>query len=131
MDITWKYASPVSERQINNVEKIWGFTVPNCLKEIIKIGNNGFPSKNKFDAKDTKEHVIKTLLSYNENDIENVFTAFAALKESDIDKIFPFANDPAGNLICMNGSEVVLWNHETGTTEKVADSVNDFFEHLY
>jgi len=131
MNITWKYASPVSEEQINKVERTYGIKVPTYLKNVIKDGNNGYPSKNKFDAKNSHDHLFKTLLSYNEQEMENVFTAFAALKEANATKMIPFGNDPAGNLICMKDNKVILWNHETGNMEDVCDSVVEFFDHLH
>jgi hypothetical protein len=62
--------------------------------------------------------------------MENVYSAFKVLKEID-SKLLPFANDPAGNLICYDGSEVVYWHHETDEIETIANSVSEFFDRLY
>lgn len=62
--------------------------------------------------------------------MENVYSAFKVLKKID-SKLLPFANDPAGNLICYDGSKVVHWNHETDEIETVADSISSFFAKLY
>lgn len=131
MNITWKYTSSVSDELIKSVEETFGISIPLSLRKVIKEGNNGYPSKNKFDAKQSKEHLFKTLLSYYKNDLENVFVAFASLKESNTVGMIPFANDPAGNLICLKDSRVVLWNHETCSIEEVSDSIEDFFNSLY
>jgi len=130
MEITWKYTTPISEKSIANVEQVYHVQIPEELKTIIKKGNNGVPSKRYFDTNRSKEHEIKTLLSYDRSDMENVYSAFEVLKEIDC-KLLPFANDPAGNLICYDGSKVVYWHHETDEVEPVADSISEFFDKLY
>lgn len=130
MNITWKYASPISIEEIDAVSKSEGVTLPEVLKSMIVEGNNGEPSKKHFDSVICKDHVFKTLLSYNVKDGETVFNAIKVLKEAGAN-LYPFGNDPAGNLICMKGEQVVLWNHETGAEELVAHNVETFFNSLY
>ena len=130
MEIQWKYATPISEKKIAKVEKLYGVQIPDELKAVIKEGNNGVPSKRFFDTDKAKEHEVKTLLSYNKGDIENIYSAAEILKEAG-ENLFPFANDPAGNLICLSENEVVLWNHETNEIERIAGSVDEFFVMLY
>lgn len=130
MNITWKYSSPISIEQIDAVSKLEGVTIPDVLKKMILEGNNGEPSKKHFDSAFHKDHVFKTLLSYNEKDGETVFNAIKILKEAGVN-LYPFGNDPAGNLICLKGDQVVLWNHETGAEELVANNVVAFFNSLY
>ena len=46
-------------------------------------------------------------------------------------KLFPFADDSAGNLICLDTTNVVFWNHETLEKTYIANSVTEFLSKLY
>ena len=130
MEITWKYATPISDELISEVESKYDIQLPEDLKSILKEGNNGVPSKRFFDTNVAEGHEWKTLLSYDKSDIENVYSAISILKDVDVN-LFPFGNDPAGNMICLKGGKVVFWNHETDALEFVADSISEFLAKLY
>ncbi len=128
--ITWKFSSHVDRETVVKVARDNGFSLPEDLIMLIMEGNNGIPSVKHFDSVGAKEHLIKTLLSYNSADIENVYGAIDVLKESKF-RLYPIANDPAGNLLCLSPQGIVLWNHENDTIDKVANSVSDFLNQLY
>lgn len=130
MEITWKHATPISDELISEVENKYNVQLPNDLKNILKKGNNGVPSKRFFDSEVAKGHEWKTLLSYYKSDVENIYSVLSVLKDVDVD-LFPFGNDPAGNMICLKSGKVVFWNHETETLEFVADSISVFLGKLY
>ena len=130
MKITWEHVTPICDELFSEVESMYSIQIPDDLKPILKEGNGGAPSKRLFDDEKSKTHEMKTLLSYNRSDMENVYSAFEVLKEID-SKLIPFANDPAGNLICYDGSKVVYWHHETDEIEPIADSISEFFAKLY
>ena len=130
MNIYWKYVTPVSKEQIAEVEKTFNVIIPDELKAVIMVGNNGVPSKRFFDTDFSQEHELKTLLSYDKRDAENIFSAFAVIRKEN-ENLIPIANDPAGNLICLDGSNVVFWKHETNEMETIASSLTDFFDKLY
>lgn len=130
MRITWEHATPICDGLFSEVESMYGIQIPDDLKSVLMEGNGGTPSKRFFDDEKSKTHEMKTLLSYNRSDMENVYSAFELLKEID-SKLIPFANDPAGNLICYDGSKVVYWHHETDEIDPVADSISCFFANLY
>ena len=129
-NITWLFSSRIDRETVVNVATINGFSLPEDLIQLIMEGNNGTPSVKHFDSSCSKNHMIKTLLSYNHEDIENVYGAIEALKESCF-RLYPIANDPAGNLICLSRDGIVLWNHENDTIDQVATNISDFIEHLY
>lgn len=130
MSIQWKYSSPVEESEILTVAKKHNITLPSYLIQMIMVGNNGSPTPKKFlYGNGSNEDVFKTLLSYNPQDIENVFSALKELQG--MPSLYPFGNDPAGNFICLKGTKVVLWKHETHEVAIVADSVESFFEGLH
>ena len=130
MNMTWKYVSPIDASEIASIEEKLGISLPDDLKNIVSQFNNGSPSKCRFDGALNKEHVFKTLLSFNDGDAENIFVAMRVVG-FDTTRLFPFASDPAGNFICLSDSKVVLWNHESESVEDVADSVTEFINKLY
>lgn len=130
MDITWFLTTKVTEDRISYVESICGITLPSDLRELILFANDGMPSKEIFDTEKSKGHVFKKLLSFNKEDIENIYTPIEVLKKEN-PSLFPFASDPAGNFICLQKGKVVLWLHESGDIEYVADSVSSLLGLLY
>lgn len=130
MNIVWKYSSPIEENVIIKVARSHNIILPALLVKTIMKGNNGSPSKNKFYYDGGhNEDIFKTLLSYNPNDVENVYSALLALKN--FPNLYPFGNDPAGNLICLKGKGVVLWKHETDVVIAVSPSLETFFNDLH
>ena len=129
MTLTWKYVSPIDVEMINEVEKMYGFTYPTGLKNLILEGNNGGVSPNHFKTGNGATE-IKTVLSYNKSDIENVYRAIKTLK-ADGSNLLPFANTPSGDLICTDGKKIILWSHETSRTEDIANSLKAFIDSLY
>lgn len=128
MELIWKFATPTTLEKIQEVEKEQGIKLPSTLVKTILIGNNGKPSIMEFLSVNGTEHVLNTLLSYNRDDIETVYKAFVHLQGTDL---YPVANDPFGNLICLKGDEVVFWNHETNEITQVAKSFEDFLKSLH
>jgi len=130
-DITWKYVKPLSKTDaIENFEKKNGVSLPSDLKKCIKANNGGRPSFTVFDTNVSKERVFKTLLSFNESDAENIYKYFPII-HSHSNSLIPFASDPFGNYICLQDSKVVLFLHETGKSEYIADSFSSLLEKLY
>ena len=130
MKITWIHATPISDELISEVENKYNVQLPNDLKTILKEGNNGVPSKRFFDSEVAKGHEWKTLLSYYKSDVENIYSVLSVLKDVDAD-LFPFGDDPAGNMICLKENKVVLWHHETDAIEFIANSISEFLAKLY
>jgi cell wall assembly regulator SMI1 len=130
-NITWKYIKPLSKTDaIENFEKKNGISFPSDLKKCIKANNGGRPSSTVFDTNDSKERVFKALLSFNESDAENIYKYFPIIN-SHSNNLIPFASDPFGNYICLKDSKVVLFLHETGKLEYIADSFSCLLEKLY
>ena len=68
---------------------------------------------------------MKSLLSYNVEDKENVYF-FSDIFERNF---IPFAIDGFGNVICINNKNrnVELYNHEMDRFEYVCENIEDFF----
>jgi hypothetical protein len=130
-DIRWKYVKPlVNKAAVEEFEIKHNILLPASLKQCVKMNNGGRPDKNTFDTDKSKERVFKTLLSFNENDVENIYTYFPLIR-SENPTLIPFASDPGGNFICIEDGAVVLLLHETGGTEKAASSYTEFLDKLY
>ena len=97
------------------------------MKEIFKKNNGGRPSVKFFDIASEKQHEFKTLLSFNETDVENIFDYVLA----DHKDVIPFATDPAGNLFCLYRNAIYYWQHETDRMEFLANTFSDFLSKLY
>lgn len=127
-DLIWKYIKPLKDKKsLNIIEEKFKFKIPIDLRECILKNNGGRPNRKVFDTDKSTERVMKTLLSYNENDLESIYKV-----EKEENDLFPFAIDPSGNYICIDKeNSVILWNHETNTGEYVAKSFSDFLSKLY
>jgi hypothetical protein len=77
LSIHWKYVKPlVNKAAIEKFETKNKISLPADLKQCIKVNNGGRPDKNTFDTDKSKERVFKTLLSFNENDVEKYLQIF-------------------------------------------------------
>ena len=73
-EITWKYVKPLNNTNaIATFEKEHSVSFPSDLKEILSNNNGGRPSVKYYDTKTEKDKEFKTLLSFNEEDIEFPF----------------------------------------------------------
>lgn len=126
--MNWKYVKPTSFENVKEIEKLYGIELTDSLKALIFEANNGRPELDTFDTVSGKGKQFKKILSYNKDDTENMYSCIDLFKDT---KLFPFGDDPAGNYICMDGDKVVFFNHESGETEFVANSLKDFIYSLY
>lgn len=127
-EITWRYVKTIkNEKSIDEFESKF-CALPKDLLECMRQNNGGRPSLSSFDLKNEKEKEFKTLLSFNEDDVENIFEAQNLTKK---EGLFPFASDPFGNHLCLYQGKIVFWNHETDDTEILADNFSEFLQKLY
>lgn len=126
----WKYVKPLKDNFIiEYLEKTYSIEIPKFLKEIILENNGGRPVKNMFMTKENKEKVIKTLLSYNQSDRENIYIYIDFFDKGYI----PFANTDFGDVICVNNKNenVELYLHEIDKFEYVCENIEEFIDKLY
>lgn len=125
----WKYVKTISESKLSEVETRLGIKLSQKLREIILNYNNGRPERICFNTKTEQCKTIKKILSYNEEDKDNVYM-FNKL----IDKGYiPFAITEFGDAICESKEEsIYLYKHELDEFEYVAVNVEEFInEKLY
>lgn len=130
MSVQWIRGSQISEELITLAEKEYGILLPEDVKVIVRNNNNGRPSLLCFDSPKSKEHVFKKLLSFKQEDRENIYKARRVLSQID-STMFPIANDSAGNLICVKDGKIVYLLHETNEVEFLANSFSEFLATLY
>lgn len=131
-ELNWKYVKTLkNEDSISIFEQVIGCEIPTDLKTCIINNNGGRPDKKIFDTDLSQERVIKSLLSYNKDDLETVFDAYNVISKEN-KNLVPIASDPAGNYICFEKDTkvIVLWLHETNKLEKIADNFTDFLSNL-
>lgn len=128
--MNWKYIKATNTECIEKVEKDFFVNLPRDLKDIILKFNNGRPENSTFDTDKSTGRQFKKLLSFNREDRENVYSFVDIVRQFD-NELFPIADDPAGNFICLKNSEIVLLNIESGETEFIANSITDLISKLY
>lgn len=128
--ITWKYVKELkNSAAIDDFEKSNNFLYPQDLKQILRTYNGGRPSSKYYDLKGEKDKEFKTLLSFNEADIENIYKCFPL--DSNDKAIIPFASDPAGNYFVLKDNAIYLWEHETDNCHFISKSFSDFLQMLH
>ncbi|ACZ07320.1 SMI1 / KNR4 family [Sebaldella termitidis] len=146
------YPLPSNER-IADFEKAYRIEFPSEYKDFLKKYNGATLLTNILKIRDF-EYIVERFLCLldepNENKIDGWYDLSVVLTQLD-DRliededmvgmnIIPIASMFAGNFICLdyrNNSdpEIVIWFHEESgefspVTDKIADSINDFFNML-
>ncbi|MGN0974171.1 MAG: SMI1/KNR4 family protein [Bacilli bacterium] len=127
---------PLGENKIIEVERLFGFKLPDDYKNCVMENNGGFPEPNTFDCDDGRiEAVFNDLISFTDEDLNiKMFSEFS------LKKLIPFGRDPFGNLLCFDYNEnidspkVVFYNcEETGSTliTPVCQTFTDLLDRLY
>lgn len=118
MKNNWKYVKPLEDVASVRVFLIKnGIKIPENLIEILEKNNGGRPSEKSIITETQREYVFKSLLSYNNDDLENIYSLYS---DSFKDRhLYPLGSDAAGNIICFDYSvnKYVLLNHETNEPE--------------
>lgn len=129
----WKYIKPLKNK--NAIKEFLlkkNITLSEDTILCLEINNGGRPVSNRFDTNKNKECVFKALLSYNQDDAENIYHSYSAELQNQV--LFPLATDPAGNFICAdleNEAQIILWKTESGTREVISASLADMINNLY
>ncbi|MGL5125912.1 MAG: SMI1/KNR4 family protein [Fusobacteriaceae bacterium] len=129
----WKFIKKLkNEKTIQEFENIIKIKLPNDYIKFINENNGARPKLKLFKTKAGKEHIIKTFLSFNHDDIENIFSVNDWLKKELEDEYFAIASDPAGNYIVYNKElQIYFWNHELNEFELIAEHFENFINNLY
>lgn len=126
----WKYVKQLKDIQaIEKIELMSKIKIPISLKQIIVNYNGGRPEKNIFNTECSKEKVLKSLISYNKGDRENIYNYANYF----IKGLLPFAITEFGDIICLNSknNKIELYLHELDKYEKICDNILEFIDKLY
>lgn len=132
--ISWMFTEePLAKIKIIEVEKIFGFKLPDDYVQCVMKNNGGFPEPNSFDCDDGSiEMVFNNLISFTNEDLNiGMFTEFVS------QKLIPFARDPFGGLLCFDYCDkeelpkVIFYDCEEMKKTSVCDSFSDLLERLY
>lgn len=133
-NIVWKRVKPLSDSNtFSNFEKEYGILLPDFLKELIVNKNAGRPSLSIIKTADGNELEIKSLLSFNKEDVENIYNVIEYFKKEFEGKIIPIATEPSGDYFCIDltNDSIFYWCHETNKLTFIAQNIFDFLKGLY
>lgn len=129
--LEWINVKPlVNKNAINDFEKKYKLTLPEDFKKCVANNNAGSPTYYAIKAKTGDEFDVKTLLSFNENDVENIYKIIDYFINQFCGKIIPFASDSAGNYYCFDDNKVILLTQDDDIIP-ICDSFSDFIGSLY
>lgn len=134
VNIEWKYVSPLKEgTEVEVIELKYHYRIPDDLKTYLVSKNAGVPSQCSFDMDNRRDMVFGGLLSFNVSDVDNFYDYVVLFEDEDKKglKMFPFALDPAGNFFCIKDNKVVIYNHETGSTQYICENFTQFLKMLH
>ncbi|HFU7057193.1 MULTISPECIES: SMI1/KNR4 family protein [Bacillus] len=121
--VEWQFADEaVNEDLVREISNKIGFKFPIDYIKCVAVNNGANVEPELFNV-NNHERIFGTLLSFNENSDEYIVDVYSDFIDTLPKELFPFAFDPAGNLICFdykNHEEdpiVVFWEHE-GAWEK-------------
>lgn len=132
--IKWDFVEELQdERSISEIEKMVGIKFPQDFVDCVKKYNAANPEPNSFDTDIEEGHVFDALLSFNNEDLDNIYSSIDGIEFFPYDTLAPIALDPFGNFICYDKRTLQLkfWNHETGETEFIANTFTEFLDKLY
>ncbi len=132
MSIMWKYKIDIKDMTVfDEIEEMRNIVFPEDLKKFVIKTNAATPSDYKFMLGNS-ERVFGAVLSFNrdDRDVDLVFTALNVISDNNL---LPFAIDSFGNYMCysIQNKTIVFWNHENGSIEYVAASLDKFIGLLY
>ena len=138
--MNWRSVKPlVSDNIIDEFEETINYRFPDSFREFVKINNGGQPSHKMFNTKTVKERVFNNLLSFNKEDLNNVWrtndwNGEMADWNNDkrMEKYVTCAQDAFGNLICFDktNDKIVFIDHEDLNIEPVSNSFERFIKSL-
>ena len=133
----------VSDEQVHEVEQAIGRPLPQDYLRVARVNQGRKPQPDYFDTTDGGS-VISCLLVFEKDHFEYILERMwlmeGGLSPDIVPFIVPFAEDPAGNLICFDyraGPEnptVVFWDHEANAKRRIqaiASSFTDLLDKLH
>ena len=124
----WRYIKPLAtENLISDAEEKLGYRFTDSYVDFVKKYNGGRPPVRIFTTSTSQEKTIKSFLSFNPDDVENIIKLNKSVAEIS-EQLVAFAIDNFGNYICFDKQNhmVFFLDFETGETELVDKTFSDF-----
>lgn len=126
----WRRIKPlVNKDAVAAFEEKYALSVPEDFKKCVTENNAGRPLPNAIVSEDGIEFDVKALLSYNEDDIENIYKVIDYFIKHYNGALVPFASDSAGNYYCFYNEKIVLWTQENEMIS-ICNNFTEFTEKL-
>ena len=127
----WSRPKPLENPMaVKQLQEKYGFALSGDLTNCILSNNGARPRPNTIVLKNGEENDVKMLLSYNENDPENIYKVIEYFIKTYNGSLIPFASDSAGNYYCEQGKRIVLWT-QNNEIMPVCNSFPQFLDSLY
>lgn len=124
----WRYIKPLAtESLIPDTEEQLDYKFVDSYIDFVKKYNGSRPPISIFSTSSAQEKTIKSFLSFNPNDAENIIRLNKGVAE--ISSMFiAFAIDNFGNYICFDKQNHMIFflDFETGETDLIDKSFSDF-----
>jgi hypothetical protein len=141
--ISWRsFDGEVSLETVRQIENALGIQFPSDYIDCARLYNGGCPSLKAFDFEGREGAVFNRLLSLHSSRSDFIIKVFHYVRDRLVEGIYPFADDPFGNLLCFDyrkgdNPTIVFWDHEVafedpeGALTYVADSFTELLSKLY
>lgn len=124
----WRYIKPLAtESIISDVEEKLDYKFTDSFVSFVKKFNGSRPPVSVFTTSSLQEKTIKSFLSFNPGDAENIVILNRGV--ADISELLvAFAIDNFGNYLCFDreNNMVFFLDFETGKTELIDKTFSDF-----
>jgi hypothetical protein len=124
----WRYVKPLAtENLIPDAEEKLGYNFTNSYVDFVKKYNGSRPPVSVFSTSASQERTIKSFLSFNPSDAENIIKLNKGVAEIS-EMLVAFAIDNFGNYICFDkqSHKVIFLDFETGKTELIDKTFSNF-----
>lgn len=132
--INWRLVNPLLDKKIIELfEKENGITLPLDFKECIMENNAGYPSLDIVTTIDGLEIEINSLISYNKQDIDNIYNVFGFFKKEYNNTILPIFTTSSNDYICIDllNQNVLYWQEQTGELIFISENFTAFLNRCY
>lgn len=127
----WSRIKPLKDpATVSFFEEKYSCALSGELKQCILDHNGGRPNPDTVTLPNGEENDVKSLLSFNEDDTENIYKVIHFFIERYSGKVIPFASDSAGNYYCEYNGRIVLWTQDDELLP-VCDHFTEFLESLH
>ncbi|UYX55567.1 SMI1/KNR4 family protein (plasmid) [Bacillus thuringiensis] len=136
--ITWINVNEkrVTDDQIKQLEQYLNIKFPNDFLECVQEYDGGYPTPDTFNIPNQDENSLNNLLTLDSDRKYSFLETYNNTKDRLPDKIYPFARDPFGNLLCFDyrnntdSPRIVFWDHEEEDIEEAIYPVCSTFTEL-